>query len=1571
MKPIGKFVQGRIHKTVSYVPEGDPRTEGNAMLLVGSDIGRLAALCRGSLASPRMFRGASHVRALPREWRRFAKHPLDPWGNHGKVRKLLRGEAGLLHVQTSPAMLKGANCRRILIPETELLNRLVEVRAPAARIRDWHDGFLREAADELLHAGYRRIVVVWDAAELADGADRPVPRDSRSRLSLLRGLLGALADEERPGVLANASHLFFDWAGTAGFRIVPRGGRVPWQRIQANLKTLGEIMKGGDAPAEAGTRPREPRMPARRRNADVSELKEVWGISDSKALEDGDPWFADGRDAAASLLESVVRSDPAGRRGLRSGEIEVDPGRLVLAPAGGGRPLTLRRIAELLDAEKRRVALVDLDRLRTRGIVPNAAEIFRDGGKTAGNAPWAASFALKVAGEGEPEVRLLGQRGASGGVPPIRVVLARPESSEDVVREAVERIKAGIGYSPAVPPADAEEEMLDRIYQLLVDRAARHPDVDWLEAGLADPEVARLRERLLAARVSARKALEGRELLARLKSRQDAARVLANGTETALAERLEKVGSKTFSPERADIDTIGDEVRHSSSAAFREAYTPEIADRDMYAMLSSFGEADDIPVFVDRIERTDASTAENHVDLVKVRFMVPGGRPQTMRVQIPRVSDDGYLFLNGKRKIITNQVVSLPIVKIKSRGEDVVQYTTAHAKIIFSRSKRGTISPAAAGFQRALRAAVRSGKLKGRGWEVFPGAAANSNPDPGALGLEYNELAQSVARVRAGGVTVHFSAAAADAALERTGRFSAEGIAELKRAGWFPVAASASAGWASSRTGEIRRIADKGGRIGDKTVSASLASWIRELLRDAGAAEFAEAAAPERSTARRHLHSRVRVVGVDMPLIAYLGHMHGLPAVLSEYGVDHSFRGGARRPPGSEGAGLVRFGDGWLVHDASDVQGSLLLSGLGDLDAAGHEWADFGEGGDAYRAFFASEGRPRLARGLANFHHVFVDPITREILEDMDLPSDILGSFLHCNSLLSTPEHRDKSDMSLYRVRNNELINTLLYDAVSQNIRGFRDEGAGPHASRRLTLPEDYIVKKVVAEPAVKDVALLNPVREADIQAQTTYKGFGGFNLAHPKGSENIRAFSESMTGIYGVTTPDSGDVGATRKLSHNTRVSSVRGYLEPPPPGAKPTATSTFSTTELLQPFTTTHADPPRIGMTVAQHAHQIPTESMHPPLVSSGAHKAIAAQTKSDFVFRARAGGKVVEAGDDLIILEYDDGTRGALDMSVNPVDAPEGFSLDLRLKPVRALGKGSRFRKGETLAYNPSFFAPPGGRGGPSLLNGTLAKIALTPTAATYEDSSVITERLADKLSSVILVSTDLRLRKNDSIDLKKTKAPGDPVNAAEELCVYEEALEGDEGKDVTKFLDALGSEIETAGLGRNAKLSKHTGTVVDVKVWWNHPIEEYSPTLQTFLRAYKRRHSGREGTLRTVRKEQIVRRRGLEAIKDENPRVGGEQFDGVLIRFFVETRSRMGIGDKTSLSVALKNIVADIIPRGREPVSDHRPETPVDIVMSPMSVVSRMTQDFFLLMWTNKVLVELKERIREIADPPPST
>lgn len=79
-----------------------------------------------------------------------------------------------------------------------------------------------------------------------------------------------------------------------------------------------------------------------------------------------------------------------------------------------------------------------------------------------------------------------------------------------------------------------------------------------------------------------------------------------------------------------------------------------------------------------------------------------------------------------------------------------------------------------------------------------------------------------------------------------------------------------------------------------------------------------------------------------------------------------------------------------------------------------------------------------------------------------------------------------------------------------------------------------------------------------------------------------MRSYDQSMVGLLGMSSPDSNKVGITRQLSYSPKVTNNFGFIDVNTNVQDLAATNMLTAGELLSCYTSLHADPPRIGITI-----------------------------------------------------------------------------------------------------------------------------------------------------------------------------------------------------------------------------------------------------------------------------------------------------------------------------------------------------------------------------------------------------
>lgn len=362
---------------------------------------------------------------------------------------------------------------------------------------------------------------------------------------------------------------------------------------------------------------------------------------------------------------------------------------------------------------------------------------------------------------------------------------------------------------------------------------------------------------------------------------------------------------------------------------------------------------------------------------------------------------------------------------------------------------------------------------------------------------------------------------------------------------------------------------------------------------------------------------------------------------------------------------------------------------------------------------------------------------------------------------------------------------------------------------------------------------------------------------------------------------------------------------------------------------------------------------------------HKLIPYEISDVFAVKAKQDGTVTELDEEtgFLIVTYKDGKKDLFD--TNPHMNKNSTGGFYTLQPMVPLfGVGKKFKKGDILLSNPNFFDGKN-QGDISYTIGTLAKVSLTPTDGTYEDSSMVTSGLAKKMTTKINMKRAVTLGPKANLQFLATE--GQAIKTGDPLIIFENEFED---SSVNDLLANIGDEfeLEIQDLTNKVLKSKYTGKVTKINIYFNHELEEYSPSIQAVLKPYIAKNKKKADKIEALKKDlegELPINLDIGSIhKTDQTKMGGTEFDGLLIDIFVEYEDELGVGDKISFNTALKTVVSDVFPKGEEPYSEFRPDEPVEAFLSPLSVVSRMTTDYFSLALTNKVLIELKRSIADL-------
>jgi hypothetical protein len=86
--------------------------------------------------------------------------------------------------------------------------------------------------------------------------------------------------------------------------------------------------------------------------------------------------------------------------------------------------------------------------------------------------------------------------------------------------------------------------------------------------------------------------------------------------------------------------------------------------------------------------------------------------------------------------------------------------------------------------------------------------------------------------------------------------------------------------------------------------------------------------------------------------------------------------------------------------------------------------------------------------------------------------------------------------------------------------------------------------------------------------------------------------------------------------------------------------------------------------------------------------------------------------------------------------------------------------------------------------------------------------------------------------------------------------------------------------------------------------------------------------------------------------------------ILIEIYIEHADEASVGDKLVAYGASKQIISEVIPEGMEPYAESSPDEEISMFVAGASILKRMIPSVTITAAGNKVLIELKRRIKKI-------
>ena len=308
--------------------------------------------------------------------------------------------------------------------------------------------------------------------------------------------------------------------------------------------------------------------------------------------------------------------------------------------------------------------------------------------------------------------------------------------------------------------------------------------------------------------------------------------------------------------------------------------------------------------------------------------------------------------------------------------------------------------------------------------------------------------------------------------------------------------------------------------------------------------------------------AEVRVYSKYIPIGIVLAYYLGFSKLIALLKAPYRVIEGRKQKNLEKDEFAITFKDESYIFKTTDKIASMILYGFNDYEKniKLYDRKAF-EHKDVYLNLLMSKGMAAIyIRELDMMENCFVDPITKEILEDMKQPVTFKGLLVRACEMLTTYHHPVSQDRSAMRDRGYERFAGALYKELMTATRQFRNKNLVGRS--KIDMSPYQVWNAIMKDSSLKIVEDTNPIQNLKESEVITFSGTGGRD--QDTMTKPTRAYHKNDVGILSESTVDSTGVGTIAYLSANPNIKNVRGLakdekvLNP---------TSMLSTSALLSP--------------------------------------------------------------------------------------------------------------------------------------------------------------------------------------------------------------------------------------------------------------------------------------------------------------------------------------------------------------------------------------------------------------------
>jgi len=819
------------------------------------------------------------------------------------------------------------------------------------------------------------------------------------------------------------------------------------------------------------------------------------------------------------------------------------------------------------------------------------------------------------------------------------------------------------------------------------------------------------------------------------------------------------------------ISIIDKGMLKSSTKDFDKNYVKNLLEADVANAVLSIQNAGIAVIDYRREEHQDA---RNHYVVYSIQVQPVGGKVTTLHIRVPKIAEDGTMYVNGVKTRLRKQRADIPVRRINAT---TVSLTSYYGKIFMQRS-----ALAVHNYPQWLcnRVIALSESLDSPVTKIVLGRSVDPRYKVPHL---FAVLAQRFKEIDIGEFVFIFNRK------DLLERFGEETFAHYQRSKLTVCGVYQDQPLLMDDSGIVYSVQDEG-----LTNQGDFEALI----------QLDVAKAPI-ETAVLGIFRKAVPVGV------ILSYYYGLSGMIEQLNLQVRVANRGERYQLSKDERAVVFSDEVLIFNRTDRLGAMLLNGFTFFakELTRYSRYDF-DRKSVFLGLLTTNGMSvRWIREFDLLRELFIDPITSQELKRINAPQTFDRLLTFAVKMLLNDNHLRETSFREQRVRGYERISGAIYLELVRAVRTQKARGATNKTG--LDIHPDAVWYNVMSDTSSIPVEECNPIHSIKDTEIITYGGNGG--RTGRSMTKPTREMIADNVGMISDATVDNADTGYTGYLSADPLLTDLRGNTQAATEDTDPT--HIVSTTALLAPAAD-RDDPSRVSFISIQHSQGMYADGYQTTPYRTGEERLIAHRASKLYAYVAEEDGVVTEVTKKFLILQYAK-RRVGVELGTRYGSA----SGTLYVHPIITdLAVGDTFKKGDVLVWNRNYFERDFME--PRQVSwkaGAMIRVMLVEEQFTYEDSSAITQETANRLAT--RTAKPIQLVVNFDQEVRNLLPIGSQVDSDTILCTLEDPvtaqLTGDDGTDALRLL---------ANLNPKAKVN---GEITKIDVIYKGSIEKMSESL----------------------------------------------------------------------------------------------------------------------------------------------